>query len=529
MTAQLGFMTRSADIPIRSKLLAAIVGTTSVCLFITASVFLVYNWFNVRDTLNNNLSAVAEVFTLNTTAALSFNDAPAANEILSSLRAKHDVLQACVYKSDATGEHLFARYNRDIGSSLQCLEVPPEHNFYTHNHLVVVSPVMLGSERIGSLYIERGLSDLWESTRLDSLVVGLMVLASIAIASILSLFLQRLISNPILALLQTTKEVSVAGDYSLRALPTGNDEIGELILGFNNMLAQIESRDLTLETTRDELEIRIEQADKANAELEQALKRLKETQEQLVNNEKMASLGGLVAGVAHEINTPVGVGVTAASTLREDTKATTDLYETGELTNSALKRYFATCMQATEIILGNLQRAADLIHSFKQVAVDQTSSEYRMFELKRYIDETMLSLKPKLRSTDLVVEIECDPNLAINSVPGAMSQIITNLVMNSVQHGFDEGEKGHLRIAVEEQSEQIRIQYSDDGKGMPPDVVKKIFEPFFTTRRGSGGSGLGMHIVYNLVTQQLKGSVKVRSELGKGCAVEITFPKKLLE
>jgi signal transduction histidine kinase len=128
-----------------------------------------------------------------------------------------------------------------------------------------------------------------------------------------------------------------------------------------------------------------------------------------------------------------------------------------------------------------------------------------------------------------VVEIECDPNLAINSVPGAMSQIITNLVMNSVQHGFDEGEKGHLRIAVEEQPEQIRIQYSDDGKGMPPDVVKKIFEPFFTTRRGSGGSGLGMHIVYNLVTQQLKGSVKVRSELGKGSAVEITFPKRLLE
>jgi signal transduction histidine kinase len=271
----------------------------------------------------------------------------------------------------------------------------------------------------------------------------------------------------------------VAGDYSLRALPTGNDEIGELILGFNNMLAQIESRDLTLEATRGELEIRIEQADKANAELEQALRRLKETQEQLVNNEKMASLGGLVAGVAHEINTPVGVGVTAASTLREDTKATTDLYQTGELTNSALKRYFSTCMQATEIILGNLQRAADLIHSFKQVAVDQTSSEYRMFELKRYIDETMLSLKPKLRSTDLVVEIECDPNLAINSVPGAMSQIITNLVMNSVQHGFDEGERGHLRIAVEEQPDQIRIHYSDDGKGMPPEVVKKIFEPFF--------------------------------------------------
>ncbi len=522
-------MIRGADVPIRSKLLAAIVGTTSLCLLITASVFVIYNWFNVRDTLNNNLSAVAEVFTLNTTAALSFNDAPAASEVLSSLRAKRDVLQACIYKVEAGSEYLFASYKRELDSQIDCLAQPPESDFYTSNHLVVVSPVMLGSERIGSLYIERGLGDLWESTRLDSMVVGFMVLVSIAIASILSLFLQRLISNPILALLETTKKVSLAGDYSQRAVPTGKDEIGELISGFNNMLAQIESRDLALEATRGELELRIEQADKANVELEQALKRLKETQDQLVNNEKMASLGGLVAGVAHEINTPVGVGVTAASTLREDTKATTVLYETGELTNTALKRYFGTCMQATEIILGNLQRAADLIHSFKQVAVDQTSSEYRMFELKRYIDETLLSLKPKLRNTELAVEVDCDPNLAINSVPGAMSQIITNLVMNSVQHAYDDGEKGHLRIVVEEQPDKILIHYSDDGKGMPPEVVKKVFDPFFTTRRGSGGSGLGMHIVYNLVTQQLKGTVNVFSKVGEGSSVEIIFPKKVAQ
>lgn len=521
---------RGVDLPIRSKLLAAIVGTTSICLVITGLVFVIYSWFNVRESLDNNLSAVAEVFTLNTTAALSFNDAPAATEILSSLRAKEEVLQACIYKLDGAGaEHFFARYSRDSSVREQCPETPPNQNTYTHNHLIVVSPVLLGDEKIGSVFIERGLNDLWESTRLDSMVVGLMVLASIVIASVLSLFLQRLISKPILGLLETTKKISIAGDYSQRAIPTGKDEIGELISGFNNMLTQIESRDIDLEAARAELELRIEQADIANAELEDALSRLRETQEQLVNNEKMASLGGLVAGVAHEINTPVGVGVTAASTLREDTKATTELYETGELTNSALKRYFSTCMQATEIILGNLQRAADLIHSFKQVAVDQTSSEYRMFELKRYIDETLLSLKPKLRSTDLKVDVECDPNLAINSVPGAMSQIITNLVMNSVQHGFDEGDKGNLRIVVEEQPSKILIHYSDDGKGMPAEVVKKVFEPFFTTRRGSGGSGLGMHIVFNLVTQQLKGKVEVKSTLGQGTTVEIAFPKKEID
>jgi two-component system NtrC family sensor kinase len=520
-------MIRGADIPIRVKLLTAIVGTTSLCLIVTAAVFLASNWFSVRTTLANNLTAVAEVFTMNTTAALSFNDPRAANEILSSLQAKREVLQACIYRVEADGEeNLFARYHSLEDKTLLCPEVPPTENFYTKKHLVVVSPVNLGDERIGSVYIERGLSDLWDSIRLDGMIVGLMVLVSIAIATILSLHVQKLISNPILALLGATKAVSDSSDYSIRATPRGKDEIGGLISGFNNMLAQIEGRDIDLAATRAELELRIEQADKANSELEHALVELRDTQEQLVNNEKMASLGGLVAGVAHEINTPVGVGVTAASTLREDTKATFARYETGDLTNSSLKRYFSICMQATEIILGNLQRAADLIHSFKQVAVDQTSTEYRTFELKRYIEETLLSLKPKLRLTELNVVVECDPNLIINSAPGAMSQIITNLVMNSVQHGYEEGEAGCLRILVEEQLADIHIHYSDDGKGMSADVLKKVFEPFFTTRRGSGGSGLGMHIVFNLVNQQLKGVVSLRSTLGEGSSVDIVFPKK---
>jgi two-component system NtrC family sensor kinase len=520
------FMIRGGDFPIRRKILVAIVGTASTCLILTALVFVVFNWFNVRTSLENNLSTVAEVFAMNATAALSFNDAIAAEETLAALRAEKEVVIGCIYHVEPDGQQLvFASYRRlSAPSTITCPDQPPSENSITRENLVVVSSVWLGDGLLGTVYIKRSLNDLWVSTKLDSAVLCVMVLLSIGLATAISLVLQRLISNPILALLQTTKEVSVAGDYSLRAKFSGADEIGELICGFNNMLAQIEQRDITLEATRGELELRIEQADKANVELEQVLARLKETQEQLVNNEKMASLGGLVAGVAHEINTPVGVGVTAASTLREETKSATTLYEAGELTNSSLKRYFATCMQATEIILANLQRAADLIHSFKQVAVDQTSSEYRVFELKRYIDETLLSLKPKLRNTDLKVEVECDPNLTINSVPGAFSQIITNLVMNSIQHGYKEGGSGCLRIVVDKVESKVLMHYSDDGKGMPPEVVKKVFEPFFTTRRGSGGSGLGMHIVFNLVTLQLNGEVKLRSTPGNGCQVDLSFP-----
>jgi len=184
-------------------------------------------------------------------------------------------------------------------------------------------------------------------------------------------------------------------------------------------------------------------------------------------------------------------------------------------------------MQSTEIILNNLRIAADLVHSFKQVAVDQTSFERRKFNLKSYFDETLLSLRPNLKNTQVAVEIDCDASLEANSVPGTISQIFTNLLMNSLMHAYPSGEAGRIRVVVAECDGDIEICYSDDGCGMEEEVREKIFEPFFTTKRGAGGSGLGMHIVFNLVSQQLKGQVEVLSALGEGTEVRIRFPSGL--
>lgn len=511
------------DVPIRQKLLATIVGTTSLALLLTALVFVVYSWFSVRETLFNNLQAVNEVFALNTTAALSFNDSQAATEILSSLRAKEEVMQACIYRAQADGLQVFAHYRR-AGMRIDCPEQPPESSRQAVNILEVVQPIWLGNDRLGSLYIERHLNDLWASSRLNGLVVGAMVIFSTGLAVFLTSFMQRLITQPIQELLKTTEQVSHLQDYSLRATETGRDEVGQLIAGFNDMLGQIERRDLALEAAKSELEVRIDQADIANAELQEALERLRKTQEQLVNTEKMASLGGLVAGVAHEINTPVGIGVTAASTLRVKTEEAGEQYKAGQMTNTGLQKYFEHALQSTEIILSNLHRAADLIHSFKQVAVDQTSSECRQFNVREYIDEILLSLRPKLKKTNIGVRIECPGDMIINSVPGAVSQILTNLVMNSLIHAYSEEQDGSICICVSIEDDEVLLRYSDDGRGMSEANVKRIFDPFFTTRRGSGGSGLGMHIVYNLVTQQLGGTVKVHSVEGEGTEFEIRFP-----
>jgi signal transduction histidine kinase len=241
----------------------------------------------------------------------------------------------------------------------------------------------------------------------------------------------------------------------------------------------------------------------------------------------MASLGALVAGVSHEINTPVGIGVTAASSMQEQARRMLGLFEEGNLKKSELEHFLRVSAETSEIILRNLQRAADLVHSFKQVAVDQASGERREFAMRSYLDEILLALRPKLRHAPHQVRVECPETLVLDSYPGALAQVLTNLITNTLVHAFPDGRAGHIDIVVRREGGGVWLEYSDDGVGMPPDDVRRVFDPFFTTKRGAGGTGLGMHIVYNLVTQMLGGTIELRSVLGQGTRVTITFPAVL--
>jgi signal transduction histidine kinase len=177
------------------------------------------------------------------------------------------------------------------------------------------------------------------------------------------------------------------------------------------------------------------------------------------------------------------------------------------------------------MILGNLERAAGLIQSFKRVAVDQSNSEIRRFNLGEYLGEVMHSLYPQVRKAGLNYALECDEELIIRSYPGAISQIVTNLVMNAISHAYPNGEAGNLTLKVwASETGEISLQFNDDGRGIPAEHLARVCDPFFTTKRGSGGSGLGLHIVYNLVTQQLCGRIKIDSEVGKGCCIGLFFP-----
>ncbi len=309
---------------------------------------------------------------------------------------------------------------------------------------------------------------------------------------------------------------------------TTADQRRELQLLSTDLERLVAERTAELSRAKVELEERVAESERANRELQDTLLQLQLTQRQLVETEKMASLGELVAGVAHEINTPIGVGVTAASTLRGHTESLVSQCEAGALTRSQLDKYLQRALQTSDIILANLGRAAELIHSFKQVAVDRASVEFRRFNVKSYIDEILLSLRPKLKNSGLQLRLVCDPDIEIRSYPGALSQILTNLVINAQLHAYDEGERGELLIEVQRQGDGICLRVQDHGRGIPPENLPRIYDPFFTTRRGKGGSGLGMHIVFNLVTQQLGGRIDVRSELGKGTTVEVEIPSREL-
>src|SRR5450830_52893 len=262
-----------------------------------------------------------------------------------------------------------------------------------------------------------------------------------------------------------------------------------------------------------------------NAALNSALTRLQEAQSELVRQEKLASLGRLVAGVAHEINTPLGICVTATSHLVQELKLVKEDLAAGQLDEDGLNGFFDTIDQSLRVMTTNTQRAAALVRSFKQVAVDQSSDNIRNFNLAKYVAEVLLSLQPKLKGKPVKIDVNCPGDIQMESFPGAVSQIVTNMVVNSLVHGFDEEQGGTIRITGRLDGEHVLFDYSDDGIGMDQETLGQLFDPFFTTKRGSGGSGLGAHILYNLVTGPLGGTIKVNSAPGMGLHYQLRFPR----
>ncbi|MBP2300494.1 PAS domain-containing sensor histidine kinase [Azospirillum picis] len=266
---------------------------------------------------------------------------------------------------------------------------------------------------------------------------------------------------------------------------------------------------------------------------ERALADLREAQESLIQAETMASLGQLVAGVAHEINTPIGIGLTAASHIGEQAQVLRERFVANALRRSEFLEFLDGLNESSRLLMANIDRAASLVQSFKQVAVDQSSGDRRLFELGGYVHELLFSLRPRLKRSGLKVVVECGEELTMDSFPGALGQVMTNLVINALVHAYGDGDRageaqpGTIRIAARaDGADRVRIDFIDDGAGIAPETLPKVFDPFFTTKRGQGGSGLGLHIVFNTVTGPLGGTIAVQSRLGQGTRFILHLPRE---
>ncbi|MDZ5632282.1 MULTISPECIES: sensor histidine kinase [unclassified Janthinobacterium] len=329
----------------------------------------------------------------------------------------------------------------------------------------------------------------------------------------------RIVFGPLKQLRDGLFDLATRGSDEVEELPENRrDELGDVIRGFNAVQRKLKS---IIEGSR-EAEDMARRSQQATA---QAMDELRRAQESLLQSERLASLGSLVAGVAHEINTPVGIALTSASVLKEATDEISAAVAGGSVKKTDIVRYLETAGESARLIMNNAYRAAHLIHSFKQIAVDQVSEARRLFELRDYIGEVISSLQPTLKKTRIRIDIDCPPGIMLDSYPGALAQVLTNLVLNCVEHAFDADTDGHIHIGVHGDNDWIAMQVRDNGRGIAPDMLDRVFDPFVTTRRGQGGTGLGLNIVFNLIAKQFGGTITVSSTLGQGATFLLRLPK----
>ena len=267
-----------------------------------------------------------------------------------------------------------------------------------------------------------------------------------------------------------------------------------------------------------------ERSENLRHEVEQTLEDLRATQDKLVEARRLASLARMVAGMAHEINTPVGIALTAVTHLEDTVRQLAGAVSDGRLKRSSLDSFLSSANETAHLARSNIQRAAELVRSFKRVAVDETSEVRRSFNLAGYLSEVILSLRPMFKHCPCEVVLECPDDIVLDSYPGALAQVLSNLLANAVEHAFPAGRKGIIRIQCGQVDDRLELRFADDGQGIPEQAQVHLFEPFFTTRGNDGGSGLGLHIVYNLVNKVLRGSIECSSSVGKGTAFAIHIP-----
>jgi len=501
-----------------SQLIIYLMITSFSVVFIGISINIWYSMTYEKETFIRQNSLESKLVADLVAAPLAFYDEKEVRNNLNYFKNKKDVISAVVYSVD---KNLVVHLNEDKEYKFkeeQVDEVVIENSSlmpWSFGILKTRVAIKEDIEVLGYLEIEIGTSILREYF-FDFLIKSLIsLIVLMVIVYFISLSLSKKILKPIFSLTKVAKDIAQTKDYSVRVSHSAKNEITTLYNAFNILLKDTES--LT-----NNLEARVESRTK---ELVNSLQTIKLTQAQLVESEKMAALGSLVSGLAHEVNTPLGNALTGGSIISHESKNLLNHLNDGTLKKSTLINGLEVLDKSAQSLHVSLSRAADLIRSFKRISIDQNIEEQQKFNLYEYINSIVTTFSTKLRRKNIDVAIDGDKELEIKSFPGTYAQIFTNLIQNSILHGFSKNKTdATISIHFSVADDFIILSYEDNGEGMGEEIRSVAFEPFTTTKRNAGGTGLGLNILYNLVSQKLDGTIKLSSKLDSGVHYEIKLP-----
>lgn len=525
---------------IRKALISAVMLVTALCLSLSISISTYLDVKEQKQLLIEKLGILAEIIAFNAQITLIFDDRKTEDKRLQSFSNIELVKNIHIYSiDDITNKPVFfTSYNASKTPPVP-LKVNNIEELLTpkigSDYIELIKPVVYEGKVEGYVYIRGGLERLNKYIKRKIIVDICLTIFVLVLVLFVARGIQKRIATPIEELSLLLQDVSKNHNYSARANKNNIEEINTLANNLNLMLARTQNQierhkadKLEIKQLNQSLEEKVNQRTialrEANQELLNTLERMHQYQNQIVENEKMASLGQMVAGVAHEVNTPIGLGVTGSTLLRDKLSDIKAAFENKALTSKQLERFINDGIENLDLIYRNLNRAAELISAFKKVAVSQDLELSTNIALESLLRDVITSMRADLTLKRADVSIDCPESFRFMSKTGPLHQIFEQLISNSLIHAFGDGTDNHISIQVEQLEESIKIVYQDNGKGVSSSIKKRIFDPFVTTRRGEGGSGLGMHLVYNLVTQALNGSIYLDENMVKGSRFVITLP-----
>ncbi len=524
--------------PFLIRFLSTITGQFTAIAFVAAGLLIANVLYTGNRTLNaalfenikTSVGQTSQLLNLTVSTYASNHNLKTVQTFLDEMldkEAKNGLTYVLV--GDAQGKALIS--TRPIGSPIPEPDLAADYEKAARTGSINVrNRLLLPGNEIGFLQYGLSTENIIAATtteRANSLVRTLVV---VMLTFFLIVILGRQITGRLQQMILASQEI-VAGNFQMRIAVTGNNELALMSEQFNRMVDAVQAKINEITELNLNLESRVQsrtlELENSKHQLENNLMQLKEAQNQLISKEKLASLGSLVAGIAHELNTPIGNAYTVSTTVSEKVDDFERAYTSTSIKKSTLQKFSTEMAEAADLLSKNLKRASELITSFKTVAVDQASENRRRFNLAQTMEELAVTLRPQLKKRKIQYQIEIPSEIVLDSYPGPLIQVISNLFNNAVIHGFETRDEGQLCLVAkidEDNPQLLNLQFSDNGGGIQPRNVDKIFDPFFTTKFGQGGSGLGLNICYNIVSGLLGGEIQVSSILGVGTKFTIKIP-----